>query len=181
MTTPEGFSYIPGFLDHAEHDALLRNIQELAFVHDQYRGKQLKRRYAQYGYAYISAGKKVVPAAPFPDWLTALAQKAIPHCPARTAFNQCIITHYPPGAGIGWHTDAPQFDECIIGISLAGTARLQFQSNKNAATTHELTITPGALYIMTGTARWHHQHQIMPVKTDRYSLTLRHVTEAKEH
>jgi alkylated DNA repair protein (DNA oxidative demethylase) len=175
MTTPDGFAYIPKFLTPSEQATLLVQLRELAFAHDTFRGQQLKRSYAQFGYAYGSTGRKLQPAPSFPTFLHDLISKALPHCPVGTAFDQCIITHYPAGAGIGWHTDAPAFGDCIIAVSLAGMARLQFRPNGSTPVSHEQIAEPGSLYVMRGTARQDYQHQVPAVKTDRYSLTFRSV------
>jgi len=175
MTFPEGFSYYADFLTPYDQKALAAELRHLEFTHDHFRGQQLRRCYAQFGYAYVSTGRKLRPTAPFPDFLAALVGLSIPYCPVGTRFNQCIITHYPPGAGIGWHTDADQFGETIIAVSLAGDARLQFRPKGSNRSTHELIATSGSLYTMRGPARWDYQHQIKPVRTDRYSVTCRQV------
>ena len=102
------------------------------------------------------------------------------HCPSDTRFDQCIVTYYPVGAGIGWHTDAERFGDTILAVSLAGQAKLRFRPNGATKHTHEQVVTPGALYVMHGRARWEYQHQVVPVKTDRYSLTLRQVLTGDE-
>ncbi len=81
LNYPEGFSYIPNFLSPQEHDGCVEQIRALPFVHDSFRGQQLKRSYAQFRFAYASTGRKLVAAPPFPDWLQALALKAATHCP----------------------------------------------------------------------------------------------------
>jgi alkylated DNA repair dioxygenase AlkB len=84
------------------------------------------------------------------------------------------------GAGIGWHTDADRFDDTILAVSLAGHAKLRFRPNGATEHTHELIVAPGALYVLQGPVRWEYQHQVVPVKNDRYSLTFRTVrTEPK--
>jgi len=177
MTLPDGFSNFGGFLDLAEQETLLRQVQALSFVRDRFRGQELKRRFAQFGYEYVSTGRGLRLASVFPDFLTALVAKTMMHCPSHAEFDQCIVTHYPRGAGIGWHTDADRFGDVIIAISLAGNARLRFRANGATSHSHECIVTPGSLYIMRGSARWNYQHQVVPVKADRYSLTFRHVLE----
>ncbi len=172
----EGFSYIPGFLAPPEQGVLLAQVQALAFVHDKFYGQLLKRRYAQFGSAYVSTGRKLLPAPPLPDFLSTLVEQAMVHCPGALIFDQCIVTHYPVGAGIGWHTDAGRFGETILAVSLAGQAKLRLRPNGATKHTHELIVAPGALYVLQGPSRWEYQHQVVPVKTVRYSLTFRHVT-----
>src|ERR1035438_2506588 len=58
--------------------------------------KRLKRRYAQFGHAKASTGRRLTPAPAFPSFLHAIIEKANAHHPRDTVFDQCIITHYPP-------------------------------------------------------------------------------------
>ena len=126
---PEGFLYVPEFLSGQEQQALLRRLRGLDYFHDSFRGRRLKRGYAQFGHAYVSTGRTLRSAPPLPDFLAGLIAKARPHCPPGTGFNQCIVTRYPEGSGIGWHTDAPRFGECIMAISLGAEAQLQLRPN----------------------------------------------------
>jgi alkylated DNA repair dioxygenase AlkB len=149
----------------------------MKFVHDTFRGRRLKRSYAQFGYAYVSTGRRLKPAAPLPDFLLALLEKTRPHILVVCSFNQCIITHYPKGSGIGWHTDAARFGECILAISLGHEARLQFRANGTEEVDCEVVTSPGSLYVMHGPARWDYQHQVVAVVADRFSLTFRLVAD----
>jgi alkylated DNA repair dioxygenase AlkB len=177
-TAPAGFLYIADFLSAEEQAVLLRELGALKYQHDTFRGQRLKRGYAQFGYAYVSTGRKLETTAAMPDFLRAVIDRVRPHCPAGTEFNQCIVTHYPVGSGIGWHTDAPRFGECIVGVSLGAEARLQFRPNGADEASYEVQAAPGSIYILHGSVRWNHQHQVVPVKRERFSLTFRHVPEA---
>jgi alkylated DNA repair dioxygenase AlkB len=42
----------------------------------------------------------------------------------------------------------------------------------------EVLLAPGSLYLLEGPARWEYQHRILPVKSVRYSITLRRVKTA---
>lgn len=42
---------------------------------------------------------------------------------------------------------------------------------------YEIRAAPGSMYPLRGPARWAYQHQVVPVWTERYSLTFRHVAE----
>jgi DNA oxidative demethylase len=176
---PEGFLYIPDFLSLNEQASLLQKLQSLIYEHDFFIGQRLKRGYAQFGHSYVTNGRKLKPAPMIPPFLQTFIKKASPYYPNDILFTQCIVTHYPPGAGIGWHTDAPQFGEYILGVSLAGDARLQFKPNSSKKVTYEVKVFPGSLYVLQGLARWHYQHQIISVKVVRYSLTFRYVAERK--
>ena len=179
MTVPDGFLYIPDFLTLDEQADLLRTVWELDYQHDTFRGQRLKRGYAQFGYAYVSTGRRLTPAEPIPPYLAELAVRAAPHCPGAAPFNQCIATWYPENAGIGWHTDAPTFGDCILAVSLGGIGCLQFRRNGSEEISHELDTTSGSLYRMQGPARWDYQHQVLPVESVRFSLTYRHVPEVE--
>lgn len=177
-TAPEGLVYVADFLSAAEQSELLADLKSLPYLHDMFRGQRLKRGYAQFGYSYVSTGRKLEAAAPMPDFLRAVIDKATTHCGGCEPFNQCIVTHYPPGSGIGWHTDAPAFGECIVGVSLGGEARFQFRPNGTEPAAYEIRAVQGSMYLMRGLVRWHYQHQVVPVKSERYSLTFRHVMMA---
>jgi DNA oxidative demethylase len=172
---PEGFLYIPDFLSLNEQAALLHELRSLIYKHDVFRGQRLKRGSAQFGYSYVSTGRRLEVAPMIPAFLQTLIRRASLYYPNDIMFTQCIVTHYPPGAGIGWHTDAPQFGDYIIGISLAGETRLQFRPNISKEVTYEVEASPGSLYLMQGLVRWNYQHQVVPVKVERYSLTFRYV------
>ena len=130
-TVPESFVYVADFLSLDEQAALLRELRALPYQHDTFRGQRLKRGYAQFGYAYVSTGRKLEVTAAMPEFLRAVIDKGRSHCPDGAEFNQCIVTHYPAGSGIGWHTDAPRFGECVVGVSLDSEARLQFRPNES--------------------------------------------------
>jgi alkylated DNA repair protein (DNA oxidative demethylase) len=176
-TAPEGFLYVADFLSVAEQDTLLQELQALDYQHDLFRGQRLKRGYAQFGYSYVSTGRKLKEAAVMPAFLRAVIDKARPHLPGGAEFNQCIVTHYPSGSGIGWHTDAPRFGETVVGVSLGSAARFQLRPNGAKDAAYEVRAAPGALYVMCGPARRDYQHQVVPVKSERWSLTYRHVAE----
>src|ERR687896_1500587 len=108
---PDGLVYIEKFLSETEQSDVLRELRALPYTQDTFRGKLMKRRWAQFGYEYISIGQKLLPAPPMPEFLQAVIEKASPYYPAGSEFDQCIVTHYPSGAGIGFHTDAPRFGD----------------------------------------------------------------------
>jgi alkylated DNA repair dioxygenase AlkB len=177
MSAPRGFRYEPLFLGAPEQQGLLDKIAGLEYTHDRFRGRALRRSYVQYGFAYITAGRQLTSALPIPEFAQSLinhVRRAIPDTPA---FNRCIVTKYPAGAGIGWHTDAPQFGDCLVAVSLAAPAMLEFRGVGAAHATYSLVLAPGSLYLCRGAARWHYQHRVLPVKGARYSITLRTVAQ----
>jgi alkylated DNA repair protein (DNA oxidative demethylase) len=95
------------------------------------------------------------------------------------AFDQVIVSEYPPGAGIGWHTDAAVFGETILGLSLGAPARLHLRERASTRIAGAFRLEPRSLYALRGEARWQYQHRVVPVAATRYSLTFREVV-AKE-
>ncbi len=96
---------------------------------------------------------------------------------SRQDFVQALIAEYQPGTPLGWHRDVPDF-EVVVGISLAGTARLRFRPypwtpEKEVAGVRAGTGTAARQYILRDQARWDWQHHVPPTKELRYSITFR--------
>ena len=176
MLVLKGFIYLSSFLDQEEQNHLLRQVESFTYVHDRFRGRTLKRAYAQFGFTYVPGRRQPLLAQPLPDILCAAMAKGLPHCSPETQFNQCIVTRYPADAGIGWHIDAPYFGDCIMAVSLAGAAALQMKHCHARQLVCEVQVEPGSLYILSGPARRDWQHRIVPVSAERYSLTFRLVS-----
>jgi alkylated DNA repair dioxygenase AlkB len=84
-----------------------------------------------------------------------------------------LVTEYTPGAGIGWHRDAPSFG-VVVGVSLLGPCRFRFARGAGGAReTRAVILEPRSAYVLSGPARWQWQHSIPPGKTARYSITFR--------
>jgi alkylated DNA repair protein (DNA oxidative demethylase) len=174
---PEGFEYIHNFLPFPQQIQLLKELRGLHYEHEMFRGRLMKRAWAQFGYSYVAAAHKVTPAPAMPAYLQSVLQNASVYYPDDLTFTQCIVTKYPPGAAIGYHADAAVFGEYLLGISFASEARLQFRPKKTQKASFEVTLAPGSLYVMHGRARYHYDHRIVPVKTERYSLTFRYLAQ----
>lgn len=86
----------------SEHDVLLARLLALQFDHDVFRGRRLERGWTQFGYQYLSTGRRLVEAPPMPPFLARLVETGCSLCPKPVEpFNQCIVTHYQRGTGIG--------------------------------------------------------------------------------
>src|SRR4051812_10700634 len=87
-TAPDGFSYVPDFLTEAEATELLSRLSALKdeqkFEHEIYRGKPMKRGYVQYGYSYVTQGRRLKTAPPMPDYVAGLMNRCLTHCPEGT-------------------------------------------------------------------------------------------------
>lgn len=174
---PEGFEYYSGFLSEPEENHLLKIIEEIELHTFIFQGYTAKRKVASFGFDYsfdsrqLSAGKAV------PEDFRDLINKAagLANLPPE-AFEELLITEYPEGAVINWHRDAPPFD-IIAGISLLSECRFRLRPHEKALQTRNSVISftaePRSLYIMKGKSRSEWEHSIAPVKSKRYSITLR--------
>jgi alkylated DNA repair protein (DNA oxidative demethylase) len=168
---PEGFRYLPEFLSAGEERALLEHMPEAVFREVRMRGHVALRRTAHYGWDYGYESWRITRTAPLPDWLLDLRQRAAALIGAApSALEEALVTEYPPGAGIGWHRDAPMFGPAVIGISLGAAARFRF---RRASDSSELLLDPRSAYVLDGPARKDWQHSIPGAKAPRYSITFR--------
>ena len=175
---PPGFRYEDDFLDAAAEAALLAHIGEVTFSAFEMRGAIARRRVAFFGQAYDATR----PAAPMPGFLLPLRDDAARWAGVDPdAVAMALINEYPPGAPIGWHRDAPQYD-IVIGISLGAPCRMRLRPYVAPAaaagaprrtTTHELTLERRSIYLLAGSARSGYEHSIPPVDALRYSITFR--------
>jgi alkylated DNA repair dioxygenase AlkB len=92
---------------------------------------------------------------------------------------EVLVTEYTPGAGIGWHRDAPMFG-VVVGVSLLGACRFRFRRGKDAtAETRAVELAPRSAYVLDGEARTLWQHSIPPARALRYSVTFRTLRRAQ--
>ena len=176
---PEGFEYHREFIAPDGERELASNISEVAFDTFEMRGVVARRRVKFYGMNY---GDR--PAIEMPDFLTPLRARVADWVGVKAEdFAMALINEYTPGATIGWHRDAPQYD-LIAGVSLLSTCRMKLRpyvSPKNLGVrerpprkaTHEVTLEPRSAYIMRGTARTDFEHSIPATEALRYSITFR--------
>ncbi|HWQ53483.1 MAG TPA: alpha-ketoglutarate-dependent dioxygenase AlkB [Bryobacteraceae bacterium] len=171
---PGGFEYRTEFLSSEEERALVAEIARLPFEEIRMYGVTAKRRVVHTGWLYGFQTWKVTPGPPIPEFLLPVRERLaemVEKPPQDLA--EALVMEYPPGAGIGWHRDAPVFG-LVVAVSLAGSCRLRFQSGKGAERrTAELLVEPRSAYALTGEARTKWQHSIPPVKELRYSITFR--------
>lgn len=173
-TPPAGFRYVADFVDAREEAALVEAVRGLELGDVVMRGQTARRRVAHFGWRYGYESFAVTPGPPIPAALLPLrARTAALIGVDETALAEVLVTAYPPGAGIGWHRDAPAF-ETVVGISLLSACRMRFQQGAGEAReTRAVVIEPRSAYVLAGAARWQWQHTIPPVKTERCSVTFR--------
>jgi alkylated DNA repair dioxygenase AlkB len=173
---PPGFAYHPQFIAAFEEEALLAGIRGLAFAEVRMRGQVARRRTVQFGWAYGYETWRIEPGPPVPPFLLALrARSAALVGVEPEALAEVLVTEYPPGAGIGWHRDAPMFGD-VVGVSLLGACRFRFEHRRGTVrTTRGVVLEPRSAYVLGGAARWQWRHSIPAAKEFRYSVTFRTV------
>jgi alkylated DNA repair dioxygenase AlkB len=171
---PDGFVYAPEMIMPEEEAALIERIRALDFGSFQMHGVTAKRRIAHFGWRYSFDSRGIAPAGPMPEAFAEIRARVAGLAGIEAeGFAETLVTEYIPGAGIGWHRDAPAFG-IVAGVSLAGLCRMRFQYGKGAERrTAVVELEPRSLYLLTGEARTKWQHMIPPAKTLRYSITFR--------
>jgi alkylated DNA repair dioxygenase AlkB len=171
---PSGFLYRPDLLTEAEEAELAVHVRALDFAAVEMRGQLARRRTTHFGWVYGYTSWRIEPGPSIPGILLPLrARAALVAGVAPEALVEVLVTEYPPGAGIGWHRDAPQFGP-VVGVSLLSACRMRFQRGAGATReTRALVLEPRSAYVLDGAARWQWQHSIPPTKALRYSVTFR--------
>lgn len=176
---PEGFEYRSDWITADEEQRLLAHIETLSFSEVRMHGVIAKRKVVHFGWDYGYDSWRISPTEPIPAWLTPMRMRAagVMRVPAE-AIQEVLVTRYEPGAGIGWHRDAPMFGSMVVGVSLVGSCRMRFQRTVGGKRqTAEAVLTPRSLYVLAEAARFAWQHSIPPAKELRYSLTFRTLKE----
>ena len=166
--------YVPDFIDDEEESRLLETLRAVEFSEVVMRGQVARRRVAHFGWRYGYESWQIEPGPPIPPALHPIRHRAATLVDvADDALAEVLITRYPPGAGIGWHRDAPQFG-VVVGVSLAGPCRMRFQRGKDGTRqTRAVELAPRSAYVLAGEVRWAWQHAIPPAKVERFSITFR--------
>lgn len=95
-------------------------------------------------------------------------------------FRQIGINQYPPGAGIGWHKDKPEFGD-IAGVSLLSAVRMRLRKSSGGRWVRAFQLLElRSIYILGGEMRDKWEHRIAPVSSLRYSLTFRTLAHREE-
>ena len=177
---PDGFVYWPDFISPDEEAQLVSAIGQVAFSAFEMRGVVARRRVAFFGSSY-DAGPAETP--PLPAFLLSLRDRAAASAGVDAeAFAMALINEYPPGAPIGWHRDAPQYD-IVFGVSLLSACRMMLRPYVSPSAprplegrrraTHQVTLDRRSAYLLAGKARTGYEHHIPAVAELRYSITFR--------
>lgn len=143
---PKGLIYVPNFISTEEEQKLLNYIKQLEFeqviIHD----NPAKRTIKFFGEKYLDAGNIGI-TTPLPEeiiWLRDRCSKeASLDCESVVS---CLITQYPKGSTINWHTDYTKYGSKVLGISLNSTCNMQFQRKKDDIRyVYQLDLEPSTL------------------------------------
>ncbi len=171
---------MPDFVTPSEEGDLLAFIHRIDFRTLQMHGVTAKRRIKQYGWHYAFESYQLTPADQIPVEFAGMGRRAADLAgidPEEWA--EVLVTEYTPGAGIGWHRDAPAFG-IVAGVSLGGACRMRFQTGLGAnRETSAIDLSPRSIYLLSGEVRRNWQHMIPPTRELRYSITLRTVRKPK--
>ena len=150
-------------------------LDEMDFREIVMRGQVARRTTRHFGYDYAYEGRTVEPTEPLPESLVWLRDRAADLAGVATEeLAEILITRYPPGAGIGWHRDAPMFGPRVVGVSFGAPCRLRFQRGRaGERETDEVELAPRSAYLLGGASRSSWQHSIPTTKGLRYSVTFR--------
>jgi len=147
-----------------------------------------RRRVAFFGASYDAGA---APSPPIPEFLDPLRVAIASWAGVNSqAFEMALINEYPPGAPIGWHRDAPQYD-IVAGVSLLSPCRMMLRpyvspsarvgtQGERRTATHELVLERRSAYVMRGDARNGYEHHIPAVAALRYSITFRTLRRARQ-
>ena len=187
-TGPPGFLYVPDLITAAEERALLPWFAASpAWNAVTFRGQTARRRAMSFGARYLAQGRRLLPAPPLPPELAPYRDRMVEAACAGLGralalagmtpadFALCTALHYPPGAAIGWHADNRAFGPTVLSLSLRTAARLQLRpaGSEGSAPPFELELAPRSVFVLAGDARASWQHRLLPVRAERYSLTVR--------
>ena len=174
-----GFVYIPDVIDHREEERFLRCLHALPAAPVHMYGRPTKRRVVSFGLDYRPGARRLERAAPIPPFLAALrcrAARAADIDPA--ALEQALVTMYPAGSAIGWHTDHPQFGDTIVAVSLQGSATLELRP-KGGDTMLRQEIKARSVYVLQPLLRYGHEHRVL-AHEERVSVTFRSLSAPRD-
>jgi alkylated DNA repair dioxygenase AlkB len=174
---PNGFLYVRDFITTEEEIMLYQAILKTELHTFHFQGYEAKRRVASFGYDYSFEKRMLSKGKDIPSAFHSLIEKvAIYLSIDQNDFAELLITEYPVGAVINWHRDAFPFD-VIVGISLLSDCifklRPHDKQKQSRGSVISFPLNQRSLYVIQGDSRTDWEHSISPVKSVRYSITLR--------
>jgi alkylated DNA repair dioxygenase AlkB len=174
---PKGFLYFRDFITPEEEIVLYHEILKTELHTFHFQGYEAKRKVASFGYDYSFERQSLSKGKEIPSSFHALIEKVAKHLSIdHKDFAELLLTEYPVGAVINWHRDAFPFD-VIVGVSLLSDCffklRPHDKQKQSRSSVISFPVKQRSLYVIQGEARTDWQHSISPVKSVRYSITLR--------
>lgn len=174
--SPEGFRYFEEAISTTEEIEVLNFIQTLEFLPYVMRGQASRRGIVRFGHDYGPVGGDHHTVRPLTPELIRLRERSAEIAGlSADEFVASVVTHYPPGATIGWHSDMTMFGPVVFGYSLASSCIFKLRPKAEPKKIYKLNLEPRSLYVMEGKVRSDWEHSIPPVKENRYSITFRTV------
>jgi alkylated DNA repair protein (DNA oxidative demethylase) len=172
---PEGMRVVPNVISGDDELRLLEVLRGLELHPYVAHGQPSLRRVRSFGMARVAGAYDVGEAAPWPDELEPVRDIAATLLGrSREDIVQLHVSHYPPGAGIGWHRDLPVFGSAVAGVSLLSACDLQLRRGDGRGAEKLIAhLESRSGYVISGPARWQWQHRIAPLRSERWSLTMR--------
>ena len=169
-----GLAYAPELITATEEEALIDRLADVPMAPFRFHGWTGKRQTASFGWRYDFNDASFSPAAPIPDFLLGVRDKAAAFAGlSADDVVQALVVRYDPGAGIGWHRDRPVFEE-VVGVSLGQPATLRFRRRTaNGFKRVALPLAPRSAYHLSGVARHDWEHSIAEMEVRRWSITFR--------
>ncbi|MBN9465173.1 alpha-ketoglutarate-dependent dioxygenase AlkB [Brevundimonas sp.] len=174
---PDGFSYVPDLIGVEEEARLIEAFADYdlqSFVH---MGNPSRRQVRNFGVDFDYERKVAVAAPPIPEIFDPVLDAVAARTGTpRSELVELLVTYYPAGAEITWHRDSRAF-ELVFGVSLLADAELRLRpasrKGRHRGDVLKFVAARRSLYALSGPARTDWMHHVPPVKTPRYSLTIR--------
>lgn len=165
----EGFSYIPGFLDHTEQSDLLEAVRNIAAAAPLFQpamprtGKPFSVRMTscgKLGWVSDKAGYRYQQHHPqtglaWPDMPAEVSRiwQALSNYPLEAEC--CLINYYAPGAKMGLHRDEDEedFSAPVVSISLGDTALFRLGGLERKDRARSFKLYSGDAVVLGGQAR----------------------------
>ncbi len=169
-----GLTSMPDIVSAAEEAALCAAIEGTDLSPFRFQGWTGKRLTTSYGSGYDFDTGRMAVAAPIPEWLDDLRERAARFAGlAIDELGQVLLIRYDPGAGIGWHRDRPHYEH-VVGISLGAPATMRFRRRTEAGFGRvAVPLPPRSIYHLSGEARHGWEHSIAEMTERRWSITFR--------
>ena len=169
-----GLAYADAIVTPAEEQALIAAIDAIELTPFRFQGWLGKRLTASFGWNYDFDHARFARAAPIPDFLLPVRERAAAFAGLDAAsLEQALLIRYDPGAGIGWHRDRPVFEH-VIGVSLGVACTMRFRARTASGFVRaSVPLAPRSIYHMSGEARHGWEHSIAEMEVTRWSVTFR--------